>query len=1139
MKKTVLSIFLLILAATYAGNLNAQNVTLGYSTYLGGLDYDCGQAIAVGSDGTAYITGYTESSGFPATYAYQPTFGGGEYDVFVSRLSSSGSILLYSTYLGGFGDDRGYGISLDAGTVYISGYTSSSNFPILNSYQPNYGGGIRDAFVSRLSSSGSILLYSTYLGGGDDDYGYGISVDSGSAYTSGYTGSPDFPTVNAYQSSLAGENDGYASRLSSSGSTLLYSTYLGGYGDDRGHGISVEAGTAYVTGITYSSDFPTINAYQSSFAGGSRDIYTGRLSSSGSTLLYSTYLGGYGDDRGYGISVESGTAYISGHTNSPDFPTANAYQSSLAGYSNASVSRLSSSGSALLYSTFLGGSLRDYSFGVAVEAGTAYVAGRTQSPDFPIVNAYQSSRAMYNYDVFVSCLAPTGSSLHYSTYLGGGTYDGGYGIALDGANNAYVCGEARSTLFPIFNAYQPSLSQVMEFDAFVTKFIYLVTTPTPIPSPSSSPIPGFCQPSTVSLDFDGTYDYGTLTYNLDETPPFSVSAWVYLRNYEDAATSKYYNGRTIIMRGNLSYSGQWDYIFNVNANYKLGFVTHPEFCCADVVEASDNFPLNEWVFVTFTHEGLAGKLYQNGQLVGTNNNLRAGNNHNGSQTFLGATYHNHYTEIWRMNFWDGLMDDLAVYNRALSQPEIESIYTTKSYPPSILTAHWKCNEGFGVTLNDSAGSNNGLLAGPSWSTDHRPNAPCATPSPPPTAPRTPPPSPTPSSTTTTTPTPPPTPLPCLPALKVQDIVYIELNNPRATLNNGWFIRGLSRDGGVDFGYIPDKLNFWFDDETSPEEIELKLRFEEQAEPIDVRAGDTLRIGYGNSFLDVTLPAVSTDGTELFVGLNGNTYYDFSLCNIAQGTPPTPTPTPPQFIIDSGDYNGDGTSEIAVFRQSSGLWSVRDLTCNYFGASADLPVSGDYDGDGTADIAVFRPASGLWSIRGVSRIYYGSVSDIPVPGDYNGDGTCDTGIFRPASGLWAIRVVTRIYYGSASDIPIPGDYDGDGTKDIAIFRSATGLWAGPGFPRIYFGGSGDQPVPGDYDGDGSWEPGIFHPTSGLWAIYGLGRLYYGSAIDQPVPADYDGDLIDDIGIFRSSSGLWGIRNISRAYFGSSGDIPVTR
>jgi len=244
-------------------------------------------------------------------------------------------------------------------------------------------------------------------------------------------------------------------------------------------------------------------------------------------------------------------------------------------------------------------------------------------------------------------------------------------------------------------------------------------------------------------------------------------------------------------------------------------------------------------------------------------------------------------------------------------------------------------------------------------------------------------------------------------------------------------------------------------------------------------------------------------------------------------------------IDSGDYNGDGSSDIAIFRKSSGLWAVRGITRAYFGSSSDIPVPGDYDGDGSTEIGIFRSATGLWALRDVTRTYFGSSADSPEPGDYDGDGTEEVGLFRPGSGLWAIQGVTRAYFGGGADSPDPGYYEGSARKNIAVFRGTSGLWAIRDLTRIYFGSAPDTTVPGDYNGDQTWKAGIFRPASGLWAIQGVSRAYFGGSTDDPVPADYNGDGADDIGIFRASSGLWAIKGVSRVYFGSSGDTPVVR
>ncbi len=265
-----------------------------------------------------------------------------------------------------------------------------------------------------------------------------------------------------------------------------------------------------------------------------------------------------------------------------------------------------------------------------------------------------------------------------------------------------------------------------------------------------------------------------------------------------------------------------------------------------------------------------------------------------------------------------------------------------------------------------------------------------------------------------------------------------------------------------------------------------------------------------------------------------------------GIAPSPTPTcgpaisQPNFLIATGDYDGDGRADPAIFRDTTGLWAVRGITRVYFGSVDDSPVSGDYNGDGTTDIAIFRPSAGLWAISGISRIYYGSTDDFPCPADYDGDGSADVATFQTENGRWAVRGITRVYFGESNDRPLPGDYTGDGTANIAIFRPSSGLWALRDISRVYFGATDDWPLRIDYDGNGTSDIGIFrHGAGGLWAIQGVTRVYYGNCLDRPIPADYRSTGIDDIGIFRETSGLWAIKGITRIYFGSTSDLPVTR
>ncbi|MBI4464852.1 MAG: SBBP repeat-containing protein [Acidobacteria bacterium] len=373
-------------------------------------------------------------------------------------------VLDYSTYLGGSGGDLGFGIAVDAaGNAYVAGITRSLNFPTANPYQAAHSGEgdffvVNDAFVTKLDSSGSSLVYSTYLGGDADDRGYDIAVDSaGNAYVTGGTDSTNFPTASPLQSTLAGSSDAFVTKLNPDGSALAYSTYLGGSSEEGlcfacgevAHGaIAVDsAGNAYVTGFTFSSNFPTANPFQPAHAGGSTDAFVTKLSATGAALVYSTYLGG-SNEREFGLDITvdaDGQAYIAGQTFSTDFPTANPLQATLGGSADAFITKLDAAGSSLLYSTYLGGSGFDNGFGVAVDGhGNAYVTGSTNSSDFPTARPLQAAFGGGDRDAFLTKLNASGSPLVYSTYLGGNGRDFGDGIAVDHNGNAYVTGQTDS-----------------------------------------------------------------------------------------------------------------------------------------------------------------------------------------------------------------------------------------------------------------------------------------------------------------------------------------------------------------------------------------------------------------------------------------------------------------------------------------------------------------------------------------------------------------------------------------------------------------------------------------------------------------------------------------------------------------------
>ncbi len=378
----------------YVTKMDPTGSTLIYSTYLGGSGDEYGYGLTVDSNGSAFITGMTESNNFPTVNPFQSSRAGGR-DAFVTKLDVTGSALVYSTYLGGSGEETPAAIAIDtAGSAYITGETSSTNLPTLNAFQPTKGIG-SDGFISKFSALG-VLVYSSFIGGDGGELGQGVTIDSsGCAYVVGFTQSTNFPTVNPRQPTLAGQYDAFVAKVSATGTSLIYSTYHGGPDFDSGHGIAVDAaGNAYVTGSagSGSTNFPIVAAVQS-VAGGSGDGFVSKFSSSGNSLIFSTYLGGSGIDAGNGIALDTANnVYVTGETTSTNFPRNLALQTFNAGSTDGFVTKLDTNGATLIFSTYLGGFGNDTPQSIAVNAnGDAYVTGRTTSTNFPTASPFQST----------------------------------------------------------------------------------------------------------------------------------------------------------------------------------------------------------------------------------------------------------------------------------------------------------------------------------------------------------------------------------------------------------------------------------------------------------------------------------------------------------------------------------------------------------------------------------------------------------------------------------------------------------------------------------------------------------------------------------------------------------------------------
>jgi hypothetical protein len=472
---------------------------LTYSTYLGGSADDSAYAITVDSAGNAYLAGPTSSTNFPTHGPYQATYKGGT-DAYVTKLNAAGSALVYSTYIGGSAEDLFEAIALNSSDeAVLAGYTESSNFPVLHPLTggATYASGGFEAVVVELNATGNALVFSTYLGGAGDGYAEALAVDSsGDAYVGGDTSSTTYPVLDALLATNPGGYTGTLSRLHWDATTttlsLVYSTYWGGNGATTVNSVATDtSGNVYLGGITAATNLTTLKPFQANNAGGT-DGFVSKLHWSGTALTtaYSTYFGGSGDDSVGGIAIDSvGHAYVTGYTSSTNFPTAHPWQASLGGQTDAFVAEFNEAGSALLYSTFLGGSDYDQGNQIALgSTGNIYVAGYTESPNFPIGNAIQETIGGGE-DAFVTALNWNGTalSLRYSTFLGGSENDGFHSLVVDSPGHVYAAGYTVSTNFPTASPYQAA--NAGDYDAVVAKI-----------SVPAGPVVGFSSPN---LTFSG------------------------------------------------------------------------------------------------------------------------------------------------------------------------------------------------------------------------------------------------------------------------------------------------------------------------------------------------------------------------------------------------------------------------------------------------------------------------------------------------------------------------------------------------------------------------------------------------------------------------------------------------------------
>ncbi len=887
---------------------------LDYSTYFGGTTADRGYALAVNEDREAYLAGSTASTDFPTVDSYQVASAGGE-DVFLAAFSAAGSSIRFSTYLGGSGADRAYGLALaDDGSAYLCGVTSSADFPTLNPYQGALTGG-KDVFISRFDSSGA-LISASYLGGSGDETGMAIAVAEGGVYVTGSTTSADFPTANAYQPAQPSvSRAAFLSRFDSSVSGMVFSTYLGGNKVDGANDLAVAPdGSIYLTGYTESGNFPLLNSYQGALGGGF-DAFLTRFSSPGQPLISSTYLGGQNADLAGGMVLGGdGSIYLAGNTFSEDFPTVNPFQAARAGGSyDAFLTRFSSSGETLISSTYLGGSKLDYVGGdrgnewagkgiARDDLGRIYLSGHTESSDFPTRNQLQASLSG-DRSAFLTVFQESGSELFFSTYLGGTGVDTAIASVVDGQRWAYLAGFTTSDDFPTANPVQPA--RAGGEDAFLSRLKWITPSPSMTPTPSITPSPSITPTPSPTPSI-------TPTPSVTPTPKLGFHhPPLYIRSLEDVAIHTlratqdngwaYYfqvetPGENWDGEGSPDLGGpRWGYIWDrENQFHSETDYSAPYQLRVAIPPGNEDWKIQAGDYLTLTYDGGQVLRIYLPEVIGTGS----------ARIFypdsLGNTYVNYkLTEKSRCGFaptpiglpWsydydgDGI-SDVGVFQREQGLWAIRGV--TRAY----------------------FGSSDDIPVPGGYAGD--------------------------------------------------GTTRIGLFRPASGL---WAVKGVTRTyfgSGSDIpvpgdykGHGTDRVGI----------------FRPDSGLWAVKGVTRTYFGSGN---DIPVPGYYGDGEVQSIGIYRPESGLWAVREITRAyfgnLIDVPVP---------GDYKGSGSWSPAIFRPGSGLWAAKGVTRAYFGSFSDDPRPGNYGGAACDQIAIYRPATGLWGVRGETRIYFGSRDAIPV------------------------------------------------------------------------------------------------------------------------------------------------------------------